>query len=166
MNCRGYNAFGKRRKRDITNSTDLDVLHEGQLREEITIESNAIFTIERHEERLVNPTEGKTNAQVCTSCVSFQTNPSVFVFSCTEPQTAQPDDICISLVGLIVSLIITALLALVAVAVSVSCWLMAYRRQPSSSMGPLPHPSEFPNPIFAHHASGGRTSEPTPDYLS
>lgn len=59
MNCRGYDAFGKRRKREISNGTDVDVLHNGQLREEITIESNAIFTIERREERLVNPTEGK-----------------------------------------------------------------------------------------------------------
>ena len=59
VNCRGYDAFGKRRKREISNGTDVDVLHNGQLREEITIESNAIFTIERREERLVNPTEGK-----------------------------------------------------------------------------------------------------------
>lgn len=79
-----------------------------------------------------------------------------------EPQTAKMDDICISIIGLIVALIITALLALVAVAVSVSCWLMAYRRQPSTS-GPLPHPTEFPNPIFANSE---RMSEPTPDYLS
>lgn len=59
VNCNGYDAFGKRRKRDLSNRTDIDVLHEGQLREEITIESNAIFTIERREERLVNPTERK-----------------------------------------------------------------------------------------------------------
>lgn len=65
-----------------------------------------------------------------------------------------------SMVGLIIALVITALLALVAVAVAVSCWLMAYRRRPKSS-GPLPHPPEFPNPLFAHPDT---QSEPTRDY--
>ena len=74
-----------------------------------------------------------------------------FLLALAEPQTAQPDDICISIIGLIVALIITALLALVAVAVSVSCWLMAYRRRPASS-GPLYHPSGFPNPIFSQNS--------------
>lgn len=136
VNCRGFDAFGRRRKREISNGTDIDVLHEGQLREEITIESNSIFTVERREERLVNPTE--------------------------EPQTAPSNDICISIIGLIVALIITALLALVAVAVSVSCWLMAYRRQPSMS-GPLPHPTEFPNPIYT---SSQPVSESNREYLA
>lgn len=31
----------------------------GQLREEITIQSNAILTFERREERFMDPTEGK-----------------------------------------------------------------------------------------------------------
>lgn len=66
------------------------------------------------------------------------------------------------MVGLIIALVITALLALVAVAVAVSCWLMAYRRQPKT-VGPLPHPPEFPNPLFTNPDT---VPEPTPDYLS
>lgn len=65
-----------------------------------------------------------------------------------------------SMVGLIIALVITALLALVAVAVAVSCWLMAYRRRPKAS-GPLPHPPEFPNPLFANQDTH---SEPTREY--
>lgn len=63
VNCRGYNAFG-RRKRDVEdseNNTDVALtgdLITGQLREEITIQSNAILTFERREERFVDPTEG------------------------------------------------------------------------------------------------------------
>lgn len=67
VNCRGYNAFGRRRRREaIAKSGDksdedaLDAAQRGQLREEITIESNAILTFERREERLMDPTEGKT----------------------------------------------------------------------------------------------------------
>jgi hypothetical protein len=45
------------------------------------------------------------------------------------------------MIGLIIALIITALLALVAVAIAVSCWLMAYRRKPKTT-GPLSHPAE------------------------
>lgn len=68
VNCNGYNAFGRRRRREIGNSSngttnDDEVLDAnqpaGQLREEITIESNAILTIERREERLMGPAEGK-----------------------------------------------------------------------------------------------------------
>jgi hypothetical protein len=66
------------------------------------------------------------------------------------------------MIGLIIALIITALLALVAVAVAVSCWLMAYRRRPKAA-GPLPHPPEFPNPLFANPDA---VPEPSPDYLS
>lgn len=63
VNCRGYNAFG-RRKREIARDDKpdedaLDATQKGQLREEITIESNAILTFERREERLMDPTEGK-----------------------------------------------------------------------------------------------------------
>lgn len=57
VNCRGYNAFGRRRRRRrraITdNSTDeataiaTNTGFEGQLREEITISSNAILTFEK-----------------------------------------------------------------------------------------------------------------------
>lgn len=63
MNCRGYNAFGRRR-RDVDseiNDTSLSISDgfEGQLREEITIQSNLIFTLERREERYTaDPAEG------------------------------------------------------------------------------------------------------------
>ena len=71
VNCRGYNAFGRRRKRQIadssTNNSSADSTAlssnepaiEGQLREEITIQSNAILTFERREERLVDPNDSK-----------------------------------------------------------------------------------------------------------
>lgn len=72
------------------------------------------------------------------------------------------DDICVSMIGFIIALIITALLALVAVAVAVSCWLMAYRRKPKAT-GPLPHPPEFPNPLFT---TPEPMAEPSPDYLT
>nr|CAD7393327.1 unnamed protein product [Timema cristinae] len=145
VNCRGYNAFGRRR-RDVSdvellpkNETEVAVsetIFEGQLREEITIESNAILTFERREERLIDPTEA--------------------------PDLQRVEDICVSMIGFIIALVITALLALVAVAVAVSCWLMAYRRRPNTS-GPLPHPAEFPNPLFT---TPEPVTEPSPDYLS
>lgn len=62
VNCKGYNAFGRRKRAvDSENSTDVAVsgdILSGQLREEITIQSNAILTFERREERFVDPTEG------------------------------------------------------------------------------------------------------------
>lgn len=60
VNCRGYNAFGKRRRRreigDTNSSTTSVSLPtedriDGQLREEITISSNAILTFEKKDER-------------------------------------------------------------------------------------------------------------------
>lgn len=78
------------------------------------------------------------------------------------PIVQPAEDICVSVIGLIVALVITALLALVAVAVAVSCWLMAYRRTPNVN-GPLPHPTQVPNPMFMNH---DQTSEPSPDYLT
>lgn len=68
VNCRGYNAFGKRRRRrqieDSSNSTSValpkdEALLEGQLREEITISSNAIITFEKREERLSDGSDSK-----------------------------------------------------------------------------------------------------------
>ncbi|CAH0390731.1 unnamed protein product [Bemisia tabaci] len=140
--CRGYNAYGKRRRRDLryvskNSSTDVsEALLAGQLREEITIQSNAILTLERSEERVAGPPDAP------------------------EPQRAE--DICISVIGFIIALIVTALLALVAVAVAVSCWLLAYRRRPTLA-GPLPHPPEFPNPLFT---TPEPVAEPSPDYHS
>lgn len=66
VNCRGYNAFGRRRRREITDesqqknksiatrSTADDLGLEGVLREEITISSNAILTFERRDGRYSN----------------------------------------------------------------------------------------------------------------
>ncbi|CAH1100710.1 unnamed protein product [Psylliodes chrysocephalus] len=144
VNCRGYNAFGRRKRAiedsdDDENGTDLALggdLLAGQLREEITIQSNAILTLEKREERYPD-SQTAANAQ-------------------------RAEDICVSMIGFIIALIITALLALVAVAVAVSCWLMAYRRRPKST-GPLPHPPEFPNPLFT---TPEPMAEPSPDYLT
>lgn len=63
VNCRGYNAFGRRR-RDVGNDyndTGLTISEvDGQLREEITIQSNLIRTLERREERYTaDPAECK-----------------------------------------------------------------------------------------------------------
>lgn len=72
VNCRGYNAFGRRRRRrqisdgrqSNTSNTalsenDLGIL--GQLREEITISSNPILTFERRDERLSDGSQSKYN---------------------------------------------------------------------------------------------------------
>lgn len=81
---------------------------------------------------------------------------------CFTDERGGPEEVCVSKWGFIIALIITALLALVAVAVAVSCWLMAYRRRPKHA-GPLPHPPEFPNPLFT---TPEPLAEPSPDYLS
>lgn len=90
-------------------------------------------------------------------------NHNANLFSLTvHPAAQRVEDICVSMIGLIIALVITALLSLVAVAVAVSCWLMAYRRRPKAT-GPLPHPPEFPNPLFANPDA---VPEPMPDYMS
>lgn len=72
VNCRGYNAFGRRKRREIgkpeRDNAQLEdpAQRGGQLREEITIESNAILTFERREERLMDPTEGKRRSKIIT----------------------------------------------------------------------------------------------------
>ncbi|KAJ8954750.1 hypothetical protein NQ318_011445, partial [Aromia moschata] len=88
VNCRGYNAFG-RRKRAIDsqseNNTDVALggdLLAGQLREEITIQSNAILTIERREEKGPGPQ--------------------------TAPNSQRVEDICVSMIEFIIGLVITA----------------------------------------------------------
>lgn len=54
VNCHGYNAFGRRRRRAISDNSTASTTAiassggmEGQLREEITISSNAILTFEK-----------------------------------------------------------------------------------------------------------------------
>lgn len=99
------------------------------------MQSNAILTIERRTESRIDPLTGSRG----------------------------DEEVCVSKIGFIIALVITALLALVAVAIAVSCWLMAYRRRPKSA-GPLPHPAEFPNPLFTTPTPP--LQEPAPDYLS
>lgn len=80
VNCRGYNAFG-RRKRDLDSQNNTDMAYSGdllsgQLREEITIQSNAILTFERREERLSSPAESmnlstKTGNKNLFTCFFF-----------------------------------------------------------------------------------------------
>lgn len=74
VNCRDLNAYGRRRRREIgderQNQTAVDVaesVFEGALREEITIQSNAILTFERREERFVDPTEGERQPDTTTA---------------------------------------------------------------------------------------------------
>ena len=132
-NCAGYNAFGKKRRKRETEHEIAGTVYTGQLREEIQVQSNAILTIAR-----------KAGAR--TDVGSRYTG---------------NEEVCVSKIGFIIALVITALLALVAVAIAVSCWLMAYRRRPKTE-GPLPHPPEFPNPLFT---TPEPLAEPTPDYL-
>ena len=142
QNCAGINAYGKKRKKreaEIRNKRETEVeiagsVFTGELREEIQVQSNAILTIERRADRSTDLTLQRST-----------TNPEV----------------CVSKIGFIIALVITALLALVAVAIAVSCWLMAYKRRPKTT-GPLPHPPEFPNPLFT---TPEPLAEPTPDYL-
>lgn len=74
MNCRGYNAFGRRKRaiEDPKNKTDDAIegdLLIGQLREEITIQSNAILTLEKREERFPDSQTGKKDV-LWIICVS------------------------------------------------------------------------------------------------
>ncbi|XP_023246923.1 uncharacterized protein LOC111643392 [Copidosoma floridanum] len=138
VNCRGYNAFGRRRRDTSSANNSSRNLPEnviGDERGNINVTSNMIVTIDRRDDK----------------------------YSLYQPNDPAPrlseDDVCVSMVGFVVSLIITTLLALVAVAIAVSCWLMAYRRQPKTA-GPLPHPPEFPNPLFTTES----VAEPSPDY--
>lgn len=134
QNCAGRNAFGRRKKKRESEHEIEGTVYTGQLREEIQVHSNAILTIERKAKKL-------------------QVN--------LENRQIGNEEVCVSKIGFIIALVITALLALVAVAIAVSCWLMAYRRRPRTN-GPLPHPPEFPNPLFT---TPEPLAEPTPDYL-
>lgn len=67
VNCRGYNAFGRRRRRraitdnatDETTAIASSTGIEGQLREEITISSNAILTFEKRSTTGTNDANSK-----------------------------------------------------------------------------------------------------------
>lgn len=80
----------------------------------------------------------------------------------SAPSSERNADICVSLVWLVVALALTALLALVAVAAAVSCWLLGWRRT-RIPPAPLPHPPEFPNPLFVQPGPGSDYRTLTPD---
>ena len=105
VNCDGVDAYGRRRRREVRDEDLLltDAFKEGALREEIMVQSNAILTFEKRDPQPSAPIEG--------------------------PRIEDIDHVCMSRLGLILSTIITALLAMVAVAVAISCWLMTYRRR-------------------------------------
>lgn len=68
VNCGGYNAFGRRRRSIADNSSDTTAIAtstgvEGQLREEITISSNAILTFEKRSGPGLNDANSKWNLQ-------------------------------------------------------------------------------------------------------
>ncbi|MPC58354.1 Cuticlin-1 [Portunus trituberculatus] len=61
VNCNGYDAFGKRRRRDVNNDAEVlyqpEAVYDGQLRE-IEVQSQSIFTVETRTERFTAP-QGK-----------------------------------------------------------------------------------------------------------
>lgn len=126
VNCRGSDAYGKRRKREVTDESTALTMPVGQLREEVTVESNQILTTQRREPSQVARQRDGTGA---------------------EGASQSSGEVCVSAAGLAVALALTALLALVAVAAAVACWLVAWRRA-RPPPAPLPHPPDFPNPLF------------------
>lgn len=58
VNCNGYDAFGKRRRRDVNNDAEVlyqpEAVYDGQLRE-IEVQSQSIFTVETRTERFTAP---------------------------------------------------------------------------------------------------------------
>lgn len=156
-NCNGIDAYGKRRRRRAaiggpnTNSTQLsgdelasaatnsaadeepeellvaDTFKEGALREEIMVQSNAILTFDRKEEASL--------AQ-------------------RRPPVEDIELLCLPRLGVVMSIMLTSLLGLLALAIAISCWCFAKQRRQArhggkpNGLGPLPHPSDFPNPLM------------------
>lgn len=127
VNCRGADAFGKRRKREAIDNDGPLSTREDQIREEVRVESNQILALERRD----------------PSRVARQRDAG----SGGADGAGGAGDVCVSAAGLAVALALTALLALVAVAAAVACWLVAWRRA-RPPPAPLPHPPDFPNPLF------------------
>lgn len=155
VNCDGVDAYGRRRRRRQVKDEDLlltDAFKEGALREEIMVQSNAILTFEKRDPQPSAPIE--------------------------RPRIEDIDHVCLPRLGIILSMIITTLLALVAVAGAISCWLMAYRRRPwssnrlsnsvtASTMSHHCHPTQDPSSIDyqrAMYATPEPAPEPIPDY--
>lgn len=131
VNCHGADAFGKRRKREAISSYDTQTYgNEGQLREEVMVESNQILTLQRRDpSATARQRDGWSDGGAAGGA------------------GAGAGEVCVSAAGLAVALALTALLALVAVAAAVACWLVAWRRA-RPPPAPLPHPPDFPNPLF------------------
>ena len=152
--CEDSEAYGRRRRRrreleeekdddqslTLTNSLGIETYKEGQLREEIQVQSNAILTFEKREQSSEPFGQQRSEEEL--------------------------DHVCLPKLGLVLSMIITTLLAIVAVASVISCWLMAYRRKVNYIHQPLDHPSEIPNPLFSSPTPSNLPAvpEPIPDY--
>ena len=145
VNCNGIDAYGKRRRRreaptaiggdnrlnvseldssELDTPTDelivTDAFKEGALREEIMVQSNAILTFDRKEASLPQQ----------------------------RPQVEDIEFLCLPRLGIIMSIVLTTLLALLALAIATSCWCFAKRKRHNRLNGPLPHPADFPNPLL------------------
>lgn len=71
VNCRGYDAFGKRKKREAIDEGPL-LGNEGQLREEVTVESNQILTLERRDpSRVARQRDGSADVRTEREAVKY-----------------------------------------------------------------------------------------------
>lgn len=156
VNCNGIDAYGKRRRRreapmigglnatandyslaDGEGPTDgelivTDTFKEGALREEIMVQSNAILTFDKQESSSLPQQQQK-------------------------PAVEDIEFVCLPRLGIVMSIALTALFAMLAIAVASSCWCFARKRRDiqngsiqarSRKNGPLPHPMDFPNPMM------------------
>lgn len=137
INCEGTDSYGRKRKRRELDDnqdeslTSIDTFKEGSLREEIQVQSNAILTFEKRDPQPSEPYMNQSEAEL--------------------------DHVCLPKLGLILSMIVTTLLATVAVSFAVSCWLIAYRRNPRYQS-----PSRHSAMLFS--TPEPPMSEPIPDY--
>lgn len=145
VNCNGIDAYGRRRRRreaptiegtNFTSNEDgadaeadiptdelivTDTFKEGALREEIMVQSNAILTFDKKETSLPQQ----------------------------RPPIEDIEFVCLPRLGIVMSIALTTLLALLALAIATSCWCFAKKkRQNRLKNGPLPHPMDFPNPLM------------------
>lgn len=106
-----------------------DAFKEGTLKEDIVIKSNTILTFEPKNAPLLEQ----------------------------EPQVEEIEFVCMPWFGVILSILLTLLLASIALCLALSCWRAAAAapRRPAPTgdatncESPLPHPREFPNPLLA-----------------
>lgn len=150
INCNGVDAYGKRRRRreapagallagpnstifneeadDAATLTEelvvTDSFKEGALREEIMVQSNAILTFDKKEASLPQ----------------------------LRPLVEDIEFVCLPRLGVVLSILLTALLALLALAIATTCLCFVKKRRASNRLksggGPLPHPHDFPNPLM------------------